>query len=118
MDHHEERRREEHRADLLAELARRRAELSRIAERLAALTARAVSPDRLVAVTVDSRGVLIDLQIENAALRRYRAGRLAELITALVADADATLREHRRRALSAAAGMSPGYDEIAEVVVG
>lgn len=97
---------------MLDELDRQRAELKRAQERLADLTARAVSADRLVSVTVNSRGLLVDLQIAPAALRRYRSEQLASSITGLVVEADATLAAKRTELLSAAAVSGPGLADI------
>ncbi|WP_439032634.1 YbaB/EbfC family nucleoid-associated protein [Gordonia terrae] len=77
---------------MLDELERQRAELDRVREALSQLTSRATSADRLVAVTVNARGLATDISIEPAALRRYRADQLSTLLTTLIAEADAALR--------------------------
>ncbi|MEP9391597.1 YbaB/EbfC family nucleoid-associated protein [Gordonia sp. VNK1] len=97
---------------MLEKLDRQRTDLARAAEQLATLTARAVSTDRLIEVTVDARGLLVDLQIEPAALRRHRAPVLAELITDLVAAADQQLRHQREHLLAAVAETAPGYADV------
>ncbi|MGW5521603.1 YbaB/EbfC family nucleoid-associated protein [Gordonia sp. NPDC003950] len=97
---------------MLETLDRQRADLASAAEQLATLTARAVSTDRLIEVTVDARGLLVDLQIEPAALRRHRASVLAELITDLVAVADQRLRHQREHLLAEVAGTVPGYADV------
>ncbi|MFW0784647.1 YbaB/EbfC family nucleoid-associated protein [Gordonia sp. CPCC 206044] len=97
---------------MLDELARQRAELTRVGDAVGRLTARAVSPDRLVAVTVDARGLLVDLTIEPAALRRHRSDQLADLITGLVRDADDRLRRQRNQVLAAAVQPSPDYVDV------
>lgn len=82
---------------MLDDLGRQRAELTRVNAELARLTATATSADRLISVTVNARGLLIDLTVTPAAVRRYRADTLSETITGLVAEADAGLRERRDR---------------------
>ena len=101
-------------ADMLDEVDRQRHEIGRVARSLAELTARATSPDRLVSVTVDARGSLIGLEIEQPALRRYRATQLCEVITGLVADADASLRGRRTELLTAASAPAPAYADLDE----
>nr|WP_040510592.1 YbaB/EbfC family nucleoid-associated protein [Gordonia soli] len=97
---------------MLDELARQRAELDRVATAVSGLTARATSTDRLITVEVNARGLLVDLAIEPAALRRYRADQLSAAITALVSDADDRLRATRNELLTAAVQPVPGYDDV------
>ncbi|WHU45003.1 YbaB/EbfC family nucleoid-associated protein [Gordonia sp. L191] len=99
-------------ADMLDEVDRQRGEVQRVAEAVAELTATATSPDRAVSVTVDARGVLIELDIAPSAMRRYRGEQLAQLITGLVADADGTLRTHRAQLLTAATTATPALTDI------
>lgn len=99
-------------ADMLDEVDRQRGEVQRVAEAVAGLTATATSPDRAVSVTVDARGVLIELDITPSAMRRYRGEQLAQLITGLVADADGTLRTHRAQLLTAATAVTPALTDI------
>ncbi|MGW0037145.1 YbaB/EbfC family nucleoid-associated protein [Gordonia sp. NPDC003376] len=103
-----------HWAAVVDEIARQRAELDDAQRVLADLTARAVSADKLISVTVDARGKLTDLTIEPAALRRHRAPVLAQLITDLVDDADARLRARRAQVLTALSAVAPGYDVLVE----
>ena len=97
---------------MLDELSHQTAELSRVSDAVAQLTARATSRDRLVAVTLNARGVLVDLHIEPLALRRYRADELSAQVTSLVADADKSLQEKRNELLSAAVQLSPDYSDV------
>jgi len=97
---------------MLDELTRQRDELSRVRDQVAQLTARAVSADRLVAVTVNARGMLVDLQLEPLALRRHRADQLSALITSLVADADGSLQEKRNELFAALVQPSPDYADV------
>lgn len=92
---------------MLDDLGRQRAELTRVNAELARLTATATSADRLISVTVNARGLLIDLTVIPAALRRYRADTLSETITALVGEADMRLRERRDRLLTDIAQLTP-----------
>ncbi|MGV9672385.1 YbaB/EbfC family nucleoid-associated protein [Gordonia sp. NPDC003504] len=104
--------RDSHWSAMLETLDRQRTDLARAAEQLATLTARAVSTDRLIEVTVDARGLLVDLHIAPAALRRHRAPVLSGLITDLVAAADEQLRSRRAHLLAAVAGTAPGYTDV------
>lgn len=99
-------------ARLLDDLAHQRTELDRVRTALADAQARATSHDKLISVTVDARGLLTDLHIAPAALRRYRADALSQTITELVCDADATLRTQRERLLAGVAQASPGYADL------
>lgn len=105
-------------SDALAEVERQREELSRVADQLVTLSARAVSTDRLVAVTVNARGLLTALEIEPAALRRHRAAALSDLITSLVADADRQLQTRREQLLADVADPAPGYRDTGHRSVG
>lgn len=97
---------------MLDELARQRAELDRVRAALTDLTAHAVSADRLLSVTVDARGLLTDLTIAPAAVRRYRAEQLSTMVTDLVAEADGRLAERREKLLAAVAETGPGLADI------
>ena len=98
--------------DMLEELARERAELDRVSHAAARLTARATSTDRLITVTVNARGLLIDLAIEPLALRRYRADQLSSAITELVDDADRRIRDKRNELLTAAVQETTDYSDV------
>ena len=97
---------------MLAELDRQRTELDRAASALSTLTSRALSTDRLVAVTVNARGLLVDVTIEPLALRRYRADQLAALLTELSGQADEALRRQRESILRAAADPEPTLADV------
>lgn len=99
-------------ARMLDEVTRQRDEIGRVDAVLATVTARAVSADRLIAVTVDIRGSLTDLTIEPGALRRYRADQLSAAITALVTEADREIRAKRNEILTAAVQPSPDYTDV------
>ncbi len=94
---------------MVDELDRQRSELERIRKALSQLTSRATSHDRLVAVTVDARGLAVDIAIEPAALRRYRADQLSTLLTTLIAEADTALRTRSAEVLSTAADLPIDY---------
>ncbi|MDL9944723.1 YbaB/EbfC family nucleoid-associated protein [Gordonia sp. ABSL11-1] len=99
-------------SDMLDELSRQRAEVARVGDALRTLTAHAVSPDRLVSVTVDARGLLVDLGIDQRAMRRLRADQLSEQITVLVRDADRQLTDRRNQILAAAVQPVPDYADV------
>lgn len=99
-------------SDMLDELSRQRAEVARVGDALRTLTAHAVSPDRLVSVTVDARGLLVDLVIDQRAMRRLRADQLSEQITTLVRDADRQLTNRRNQILAAAVQPVPDYADV------
>lgn len=90
-------------AALLAEVERREAELARLDEefRTARVTAR--STDRLVAVTVDVRGHVVDVELAPGAPRAHPPERLGPLIAELAARASDSLQEHYRRRAEIAA---------------
>lgn len=81
-------------AALLAEVERREAELARLDEefRTARVTAR--SQDRTVAVTVDVRGHVVDVDLAPASTRAHPPERLGPLIVELAQRAADSLREH------------------------
>ncbi|TWS21411.1 YbaB/EbfC family nucleoid-associated protein [Tsukamurella asaccharolytica] len=89
-------------AALLAEVERREAELARLDEefRTARVTAR--SEDRTVAVTVDVRGHVVEVELAPGTPRAHPPERLGPLIAELATRAAGTLREHyeRRAALT------------------
>ncbi|MCG7634035.1 YbaB/EbfC family nucleoid-associated protein [Gordonia McavH-238-E] len=97
---------------MVDELDRQRTELERIRKVLSQLTSRATSHDRLVAVTVDARGLAVDIAIEPAALRRYRADQLSTLLTTLIAEADTALRVRVAEVLSGAPDLAIDYADI------
>lgn len=86
---------------LRSELARQRAEFERIAQVAARVSADAGSRDQLVSVQINARGLLTGLQIEPAALRRYRADQLAAEIVALIDAADRKVAAVRNRLIAA-----------------
>lgn len=94
---------------MVDELDRQRTELERIRKALSQLTSRATSHDRLVAVTVDARGLAVDITIEPAALRRYRADQLSALLTTLIAEADTALRARSAEVLAGAPDLPLDY---------
>ncbi|SDU38667.1 YbaB/EbfC family nucleoid-associated protein [Gordonia westfalica] len=94
---------------MVDELDRQRAELARTRETLSELTSRAISRDRLVAVTVNARGLAVDISIDPTALRRYRADQLSELLTTLIAEADHALSSRRGELLAGAAASGVDY---------
>lgn len=101
-------------SDVLDELERQRAQARRVREHLRDLTAHQASPDRLVAVTVNARGLLVDLHIAQSAMRKYRGEQLAVLIQELTEQADAELRRHRDELVAQAleSAPSPGYADV------
>ncbi|KXO90467.1 YbaB/EbfC family nucleoid-associated protein [Tsukamurella pseudospumae] len=82
---------------LLAEVERREAELARLdAEfRTARVTAR--SHDRTVAVTVDVRGHVVEVDLAPASARAHPPERLGPLIVELAERAADSLHEHYAR---------------------
>lgn len=84
-------------AALLAEVERREAELARLDEefRTARVTAR--STDRLVAVTVDVRGHVVEVLLEPGASRAHPTERMGPLIVELASRAAGSLQEHYER---------------------
>jgi len=101
---------------MLTELERQRTELDRARSSLAELTSRAVSADRLVSVTVNARGLPVDISIEPIALRRYRADALSTLLTDLAGQADEALRTRRAAILEAAAAPQPTLADLRELL--
>ncbi|GAB18063.1 hypothetical protein GOEFS_046_00190 [Gordonia effusa NBRC 100432] len=65
------------------------------------LTADATSRDQLVSVHINARGLLTELRIEPAALRRYRADQLAAEIVSLVGLADKKIATIRNQTIAA-----------------
>ncbi len=63
-------------------------------------------------VTVDARGLLVDLGIDQRAMRRLRADQLSEQITTLVRDADRQLTDRRNQILNAAVQPVPDYADV------
>ncbi len=84
-------------AALLADVERREAELARLDEefRTARVTAR--SQDRTVAVTVDVRGHVVDVELAPGASRAHPPERLGPLIADLAARAVESLTAHYER---------------------
>ncbi|MBD0021036.1 YbaB/EbfC family DNA-binding protein [Gordonia pseudamarae] len=101
-----------------AELDRQHAELDRIRAVLAGLTAEAASAEGDVSVTVNARGLLVDLTIDPEALRTRDAGTLAKLITSLVSAADEKLRATRDQVsmsiVDAEQVNSPDYGDLVD----
>lgn len=73
------------------------ATLAEMTTAVAALVAQGRSKDRLVSVSVDAYGHIIDLQIDPSALRRYRAEQLATTITRLHHEAMELIIDARNR---------------------
>ncbi|MFW0790226.1 YbaB/EbfC family nucleoid-associated protein [Gordonia sp. CPCC 205333] len=84
-----------------AELSRQRDELDRIARSVEQLTAEAASPDHLVAIEINARGLLTGLRIEPAVFRRYRADQLAAEVVRLVGLADRKIAAIRNQTIAA-----------------
>lgn len=97
---------------MLDDLERQRVELARVTGELDRLTAQATTPDRLISVTVGSRGLIRDVDIRPAALRHYRAEQLSVSIVELAQRADAELCEQRERLLRSVSEMRPGYADV------
>ncbi|WP_157227764.1 YbaB/EbfC family nucleoid-associated protein [Gordonia aichiensis] len=97
---------------MLDDLDHQRVELARVSGELERLTAHATTPDRLVSVTVGSRGLVRDVDIRPAALRHYRADRLSATIVELVARADAELRGQRERLLRSVSELELAYSDV------
>ncbi|MFF0710112.1 MULTISPECIES: YbaB/EbfC family nucleoid-associated protein [Gordonia] len=97
---------------MLDDVDHQRVELARVAGELDRLTAQASTPDRLVSVTVGSRGLVRDVDIRPAALRHYRADQLAATIVELVARADSELRDQRERLLHTVSELRPDYSDV------
>lgn len=96
-----------------ASIAAQRTELRRVADMLAAVTATASTPDRSISATVNSRGLLVDLQIQTSAVRALGAAEIAATVVDLVARADDELRDTRNR-VSAACVQSSGAVVVPE----
>lgn len=94
---------------ILDEVDEQRDQLRAVAHELREATVEATSPDRLVTVVTNARGLLIDLRIDPLAVRRHRADQLADLICELVARADGELAE-RRNQITAAIVQEQGPD--------
>ena len=105
-------------ARMHAELDRQHAELDRIRAVLAGLTAEAASAEGDVSVTVNARGLLVDLTIDPEALRTRDAGTLAKLITSLVSAAGEKLRATRDQVsmsiVDAEQVNSPDYGDLVD----
>lgn len=101
---------------VLDDVDRQRAQLRDVEEHLRTMTVEVTSTDRLVTVTTNARGALIDLRLEPLALRRYRADQLSALICDLVARADGELAEQRNQ-LTEQIVENPGphYRDLVEV---
>ncbi|MDF0531248.1 YbaB/EbfC family nucleoid-associated protein [Tsukamurella sp. 8F] len=89
---------------LLAEVESRAAELARLDEeyRTARVTAR--SRDRLVAVTVDVRGRVVDVDLHAGVQRTHAPAALAQLIVELAGQAADSLGTHYARRAALAVG--------------
>ena len=97
---------------MLDDVDHQRVELARVAGELDRLTAQASTPDRLVSVTVGSRGLVRDVDIRPAALRHYRADQLSATIVELVVRADSELRDQRERLLRTVSELRPDYSDV------
>ncbi|MGF7237060.1 MAG: YbaB/EbfC family nucleoid-associated protein [Frankia sp.] len=82
---------------MAADFERMRAETGAVRERLLAVRGKAKSEDRFVTAEVDSRGRLVNLEIDPRVFRRPDARRLAEVIVetvgAAVARSEAMVEE-------------------------
>jgi DNA-binding protein YbaB len=95
------------------EVDEQRKRLRDLAEEMREVTVEATSKDRLVTVVINARGLLTDLSIDPLAMRRYRAGQLAELVTDLVRRADDELTERRNQiAAEVVQHQDPGYADL------
>ncbi|BDH56847.1 YbaB/EbfC family nucleoid-associated protein [Tsukamurella sp. PLM1] len=84
-------------AALLAEVERREAELARLDEEFRAARVTARSHDRTVAVTVDVRGHVVEVDLAPTSARAHPPERLGPLIVELAERAADSLREHYAR---------------------
>jgi DNA-binding protein YbaB len=93
--------------DLNAAITDLRAEQARIqaaTEQMSSVTGSAVSKDRVVTVTVDSQGRLVDLKLAGT---RYRKLAPAELTASIVATVREAQDDAARAAASALSGLLP-----------
>ena len=97
---------------MLDDVDHQRVELARVAGELDRLTAQASTPDRLVSVTVGSRGLVRDIDIRPAALRHYRADQLSSTIVELATRADLELHDQRERLLRTVSELGPTYSDV------
>ncbi|SIS16542.1 Conserved DNA-binding protein YbaB [Williamsia sterculiae] len=98
--------------DMFAAVQAQRAELHRVSEIMQAATAEATSTDRLVGVTVDARGRLVDLRIDPLAARRHRADVLSTMIVELVAQADDAMQQRRDELIAATEELRPSWEDV------
>ncbi|GAB2847466.1 hypothetical protein GCM10027176_58850 [Actinoallomurus bryophytorum] len=87
-------------ADLRAEQAR----IKEATEHMVSLTGSAMSKDRMITATVDSRGRLVDLKLEGT---RYRKLAPAELTTRIVDVVREAQEDAARTAANALSGLLP-----------
>ncbi|MBB5874200.1 DNA-binding protein YbaB [Allocatelliglobosispora scoriae] len=73
--------------EMMTELERQRAEMTRLQEGLASITATAVSPKRQVSVTVDAKGEVTELKFLTQAYRTMAGAELSDLIVTTLRDA-------------------------------
>jgi DNA-binding protein YbaB len=98
---------------VLREVDEQRTRLRKLEDEMREVTAQATSTDRLVTVVINARGLLTDLHIDPLAMRRHRAGQLAELIADLVRRADDTLTERRNQiAAEIVLRHGPDYSDV------
>ncbi len=109
---------DDHRAqveELLADYRRSREQLASVQRELAAVSARASSPDGTVTAIVGSGGKLVELELSEVAYRRHRPEQLAELIVRTVEAAAAIAAEDTYKTLSA---VLPAAADPAALVAG
>lgn len=91
--------------DAIAELRAEQTRIQAAAEHMSSITGSAVSKDRAVTATVDSRGRLVDLKLAGA---RYRRLAPAELAAVIVTTVQAAQDDASRGAVTALSGLMPG----------
>jgi DNA-binding protein YbaB len=100
-------------AAVLIEVDEQRDRLRVLAEEMRGTTVEATSKDRLITVVINARGLLTGLSIDPLAMRRYRAGQLADEIALLVRRADEELTERRNRLAGELVQYQvPGYSDL------
>ncbi|SNS91782.1 Conserved DNA-binding protein YbaB [Asanoa hainanensis] len=73
--------------EVLGQYERLRAGMAELRERLSAFSSTAQSADGLVIATVDARGHLVRLVLDQSAYRAHRPEQLAAVVTATIRDA-------------------------------
>ena len=69
------------------QLRRKQAEMAEVQERLAAVQATATSKNRVITVTVDSHGELVDIKFRTGAYRLMAAAELSQMLRDTIAAA-------------------------------